>query len=332
MCQTGHLSEARPSVHQPDSVSKQSKGLHVGLKEGDLTFGPSERQESQQTLPTDNSARSADAVPPGPPTDPPPENRSQVPHPPPPVLDPTAAAMAAVMAKLDQMQKGNDEWRAKTLNELKDAARSRSASRAPSVPPILPGITEEEPQTPTKPETTTTVLPDVMAMDVFEEIAKLNILVRRHKGLQIMDERAGTNAMKFEGLMHQWLDEKQIECEREKIINVCKRFEIKYRDVTVKEPPATPAPPATPVTPKPPESWGEYAGNWWSSTPSDWDKWTPSGTYAEKQWPGDRLRAHFDYAANNHSLSDSVDIAKACGKIKDKCPAPTIPTATTRIS
>ena len=98
--------------------------------------------------------------------------------------------MTAILAKLEgsdkrleQQQKGFEDWKATTLSEVLAVARSRSASRASSAHvPVLPGISEvEEPQTPTRPSP---VLPDILAVDVNEEVAKLRILVRRHKGLQ----------------------------------------------------------------------------------------------------------------------------------------------------
>ena len=60
---------------------------------------------------------------------------------------------------------------------MKEATRSRSALRASNVhKPILPGIEEvEEPQTPHRPNPV--ALPDNVAVDAEEEVAKLRILV-----------------------------------------------------------------------------------------------------------------------------------------------------------
>ena len=115
------LPGGKPTVHQPAVPSTQNKGLNVGLRPGDLEFGPSDRYTPQENIPMDDTRPSADANPPGPSTIPPPDGSSLPPQP--PEQDSTlTAALHAVMAKLEQQQKGFDEWKANTLSELKDAA------------------------------------------------------------------------------------------------------------------------------------------------------------------------------------------------------------------
>ena len=167
------------------------------------------------------------------------------------------------------------------MSELTAAARSRSASRASSVhKPIPPGIIEDdEPRTPVRPNPV--ALPDIFAVDAQEEVAKLWILVRRHKGLHILDTCKGAYSMKFEGLLHQWLSDEQTAFEREEIINTCKRFEIKYRNVI-----ADREAPSTPKKDKESNQKWDASWEWYKGSPgSEWGGWTP-----KSNWPGDELR------------------------------------------
>ena len=89
------LPGGKPTVHQPSTPSTQNKGFNVGLRPGDLEFGPSERYKPQENIPMDDTRQSADANAPGPPTIPPPADRSL------PPLPPEEDALQAMMAKLE---------------------------------------------------------------------------------------------------------------------------------------------------------------------------------------------------------------------------------------
>ena len=138
-----------------------------------------------------------------------------------------------------------------------------------------------------------------------------------------MDERPGTNAMKFESLRNQWLDETQLKSEREKILDVCKRFEIKIRDVCAKPEPTSPVKPKEGEDKWDDDAWKQWKESEWRGQPnSSWDDWSGPSNY---EWPGDRLRSQLNTAVRWGSVSDALDVAKTYGKIKDKCNAPPYP-------
>ena len=114
------------------------------------------------------------------------------------------------------------------------------------------------------------------------------------------------------------------------ILDVCKRFEIKIRDVCAKPEPAKPETtkpePAPPVKPKDGyEEWDDDAWKWWKGSWDNSKGWSEYPIPFTYEWPGDTLRSQLSTAARWGSVSDALDVAKTCGKIKDKCYAPPYP-------
>ena len=111
------FAKGTPTIHQPNvAYPERGTGLTVGLSNEDLVeFGPAEKTSLGSEPFLESTLSNTSPNPPGPPTTPHPENRDNP------------------MESMMLMMKGMEEWKEKALSDLKEAARSRTASRASSV-------------------------------------------------------------------------------------------------------------------------------------------------------------------------------------------------------